>query len=95
MPDNYHFGKQLIMDVQEAGREILSMRVNPIFVKERCSSNRMTDVELCAELIKEAKKLRARGCNVRFVCPALDKKTPILRHYVKREEMGFYDESFM
>lgn len=57
--DDYHVTTELAEYVREAGREILAMGHNPKFVKERGET--MTDMEVCAAMINEAKKIVASG----------------------------------
>lgn len=64
--DDYHVTPELVECVKEAGREILAMGHNPKFVKERGET--MTDLEVCAAMINEAKKIVASGHNARFGC---------------------------
>lgn len=64
--DDYHVTTELAEYVREAGREILAMGHNPKFVKERGET--MTDMEVCAAMINEAKKIVASGHNARFGC---------------------------
>lgn len=64
--DDYHVTTELAECVREAGREILAMGHNPKFVKERGET--MTDMEVCAAMINEAKKIVAIGHNARFGC---------------------------
>lgn len=64
--DDYHVTTELAEYVREAGREILAMGHNPKFVKERGET--MTDMEVCAAMINEAKKIVASGHNARFSC---------------------------
>lgn len=63
---DYIITPELAECVREAGREILAMGHNPKFVKERCET--MTDMEVCAAMINEAKKIVASGHNARFGC---------------------------
>lgn len=64
--DDYHVTTELAECVREAGREILAMGHNPKFVKER--GDTMTDLEVCAAMINEAKKIVASGHNAQFSC---------------------------
>lgn len=64
--DDCHVTPELAECVREAGREILAMGRNPKFVKERGET--MTDMEVCAAMINEAKKIVASGRNARFGC---------------------------
>lgn len=64
--DDYHVTPELAECVREAGREILAMGHNPKFVKERGETT--TDLEVCAAMINEAKKIIASGHNARFGC---------------------------
>lgn len=68
--DDYHVTPELAECVREAGREILAMGHNPKFVKERGEA--MTDMEVCAAMINEAKKIVASGHNARFSCSDKD-----------------------
>lgn len=63
---DYIITPELVECVREAGREILAMGHNPKFVKERGET--MTDMEVCAAMINEAKKIVASGHNARFSC---------------------------
>ena len=64
--DDCHVTPKLAECVREAGREILAMGRNPKFVKEHGET--MTDLEVCAAMIDEAKKIVASGHNARFGC---------------------------
>lgn len=68
--DDYHVTTELAECVREAGREILAMGHNPKFVKERGET--MTDLEVCAAMINEAKKIVASGHNARFSCSGIE-----------------------
>lgn len=68
--DDYHVTPELAACVREAGREILALGHNPKFVKERGET--MTDLEVCAAMINEAKKIVASGHNARFSCSDKD-----------------------
>lgn len=63
---DYIITPELVECVREAGREILAMGRNPKFVKEHGET--MTDMEVCAAMINEAKKIVASGHNARFGC---------------------------
>lgn len=63
---DYIITPELAECVREAGREILAMGRNPKFVKEHGET--MTDLEVCAAMINEAKKIVASGHNARFGC---------------------------
>lgn len=63
---DYIITPELVECVREAGREILALGHNPKFVKERGET--MTDMEVCAAMINEAKKIVASGHNARFGC---------------------------
>ena len=67
--DDYHVTPELAECVREAGREILAMGHNPIFVRER--GGPMTDWEVCAAMIDEAKKIVAKNYNAKFGCSDL------------------------
>lgn len=72
MPGNstdYVITPELIENVQEAGRELLAMGRNPIFVREHGSGK--SDWEVCAAMIDEAKKIVAMGYNAKFGCSDL------------------------
>lgn len=65
--DEYRITPELIECVQDAGREILAMGHNPVFTK----GNSRTDLDICAEMIEEARKIVAMGYNAKFSCYAL------------------------
>ena len=72
MPGNstdYVITPELIENVQEAGRELLAVGRNPIFVREHGSGR--TRWEVCAAMIDEAKKIVAMGYNAKFGCSDL------------------------
>lgn len=66
---DYVITPELIENVQEAGRELLAMGRNPIFVREHGKGR--TRWEVCAAMIDEAKKIVAMGYNARFGCSDL------------------------
>ena len=65
--EEYRITPELIECVQDAGREILAMGHNPVFTKGSSRS----DLDICAEMIQEAKKIVARGYKAKFGCYAL------------------------
>lgn len=67
--DEYRITPELIECVQDAGRELLAMGRNPIFVRER--GGPMTEWDVCAAMIDEAKKIVAMGYNAKFGCSDL------------------------
>ena len=72
MPGNstdYVITPELVENVQEAGRELLAVGRNPIFVREHGSGR--TRLEVCAAMIDEAKKIVAMGYNAKFGCSDL------------------------
>ena len=72
MPGNstdYVITPELVENVQEAGRELLAVGRNPIFVREHGSGR--TRWEVCAAMIDEAKKIVAMGYNAKFGCSDL------------------------
>lgn len=64
--DDCHITPELAECVREAGREILALGHNPKFVKKHGET--MSDREVCAAMINEAKKIVASGHNARFGC---------------------------
>ncbi len=67
--EEYRITPELVEHVQEAGREVLAMGRNPIFVREHGSGR--TRWEVCAAMIDEAKKIVAMGYNAKFGCSDL------------------------
>lgn len=63
---DYVITPELVENVQEAGRELLTMGRNPIFVREHGKGR--TRWEVCAAVIDEAKKIVALGYNAKFGC---------------------------
>lgn len=84
--EEYRITPELVKNVQEAGREILAMGRNPIFVRERGSGN--TRWEVCAAMIDEAKKIVAMGYNAKFGCsdPQLLKEAGYAQKHRDREK---------
>lgn len=66
---DYVITPELVENVQEAGRELLTMGRNPIFVREHGKGR--TRWEVCAAVIDEAKKIVALGYNAKFGCSDL------------------------
>ena len=64
--EDYRITPELVENVQEAGRELLAVGRNPIFVRER--GGPMTRWEVCTAMIDEAKKIVAMGYNAKFGC---------------------------
>ena len=83
---DYIITPELVENVQEAGREILATGHNPIFVRER--GGPITDWEVCATMIDEAKKIVAMGYNAKFGCsdPQLLKEAGYAQKHRDREK---------
>lgn len=89
---DYIITPELIKNVQDAGREILAMERNPIFVREHGSGK--SDWEVCAAMIDEAKKIVAMGYNAKFGCsdPQLLKEAGYAQKHRDREKGVVGDE---
>lgn len=84
--EDYCITPELVRNVQEAGRELLTMGRNPIFVREHSSGK--SDWEVCAAMIDEAKKIVAMGYNAKFGCsdPQLLKEAGYAQKHRDREK---------
>lgn len=89
---DYVITPELIENVQEAGRELLAMGRNPIFVREHGKGR--TRWEVCAAMIDEAKKIVAMGHNAKFGCsdPQLLKEAGYAQKHRDREKGVVGDE---
>jgi len=84
--EEYRITPELVKNVQDAGRELLAMGRNPIFIREHGCGN--TRWEICAAMIDEAKKIVAMGHNAKFGCsdPQLLKEAGYAQKHRDREK---------
>lgn len=63
--------RRLIGEVQEVGGMLLDQGINARFIKSKCITlEDMSSRDLCAEIIKEAKRCTTQGIKCKFVCNA-------------------------